>query len=250
MPKPKAPPTPTIPQTPSLPPSLPPSLTSPLPLPSLIVFDLDYTLWPFWVDTHASPPLKPLPSSTTPPYTIAARDKHGEEFAFYPHVPALLAALDAHPRVRVAAASRTGAPEVARDLLRMLQVPWFDVPSPAPVEMSADDASSAGSMSKKAREKERAREKAAGKDKGGQGKARRAIEFFSHMEIYPGSKKRHFAKLREATGVEFGEMLFFDDEKRNREVEELGVTMWWVPDGLDGGEFERGVGEWRRRRGL
>ncbi|OBT39230.1 hypothetical protein VE00_09930 [Pseudogymnoascus sp. WSF 3629] len=251
MPKPKPPSTPTIPQTPSFPPSLPPSLTSSLPLPTLIVFDLDYTLWPFWVDTHASPPLKPLLSSTTPPYTHAARDKHGEEFSFYPHVPAILAALDAHPRVRVGVASRTSAPEVARELLRMLQIPWFDVPVPAPLEVG-DDASSAGSSSKKSREKEKARDKALAKGAGGVGggKARKAIEFFGHMEIYPGSKKKHFARLRETTGVEFGEMLFFDDEKRNREVEELGVTMWWVPDGLDGGEFERGVGEWRRRRGV
>ena len=42
-------------------------------------------------------------------------------------------------------------------------------------------------------------------------------------EIYPSSKDRHFRSLKSKTGVDFGDMLFFDDERRNiMEVREKG----------------------------
>lgn len=43
-------------------------------------------------------------------------------------------------------------------------------------------------------------------------------------------------------------MLFFDDEGRNRNVEQLGVCFWLVMDGVTRAEVDRGVQEWRRRR--
>lgn len=41
--------------------------------------------------------------------------------------------------------------------------------------------------------------------------------------------------------------LFFDDERRNIEVESLGVTFHLVRRGMDDRTFERGLAEWRKR---
>ena len=64
-----------------------------------------------------------------------------------------------------------------------------------------------------------------------------------------GSKTAHFTRLQKQTGLSYDEMLFFDDEARNKNVEELGVVMYLVRDGVTRDVVDRGVREWRRRKG-
>lgn len=52
----------------------------------------------------------------------------------------------------------------------------------------------------------------------------RLSPYIRYFEIYPGQKVKHFGRLRDQTGVEFEEMIFFDDEHRNIvDVTGLGV---------------------------
>ncbi|KAI9846245.1 MAG: hypothetical protein M1837_004234 [Sclerophora amabilis] len=171
-----------------------------LPLPKILVFDLDYTLWPFWCDTHVSLPLK------AKDHNSRAVDRFGESFAFYSDVPRILHDARTHG-IKVAAASRTQTPNVARDLLKLLHVP----PT-----------------------------------------GKRALDFFDNLQTYPGNKTTHLRKIASQLSLPYSEMLFFDDEVRNKNVEEDlggGVVFYLVRDGVTRDVVDAGVREWRRRKG-
>lgn len=188
------------------------------------MFDLDYTLWPFWVDTHVTPPIKPKDSNTR------IQDKWGESFTFYPGVPHILHAAKERG-ITMSVASRTCAPDLAKEMLKTLVVtPPFNA------TFHTNDADK--------------------KNKSKPVKPLKALEYFSYMQIFPGSKTTHFERIQEGTRkaggeVPFADMLFFDDEARNRNVEtELGVTFWLVRDGVTREEVDNGIWEWRKRRGI
>ena len=136
----------------------------------------------------------------------------------FPHVPCVLVhhshseiLFELRERgVYIAAASRTAAPNVARQALRGLMLER--TPGAAPVP---------------------------------------AHTLFDQLEIYPGSKVSHFRAISDTSGVAFEDMVFFDDEHRNAEVERrLGVHFVEVGlQGLDRSTYERGMAARRKKRG-
>jgi magnesium-dependent phosphatase 1 len=75
-------------------------------LPRMVVFDLDYTLWDCWCDTHVTPPLRRRGNDVN-----RVHDKHGEPLSFYSDVPAIMHQIH-RDGIHLAAASRTQAPKV------------------------------------------------------------------------------------------------------------------------------------------
>ncbi|KAG7159409.1 magnesium-dependent phosphatase 1-like isoform X2 [Homarus americanus] len=141
--------------------------------PKLIAFDLDYTLWPFWVDTHVDPPFRKAKNGQVV-------DAQSRKVKYYKEVPSVLKQLHNEGYV-LAVASRTGEIDGANQLLKLFD--WE--------------------------------------------------KYFTYKEIYPGSKTTHFQRIKTKSGIDFSEMLFFDDEHRNKiDLNTIGVLMILVDDGV------------------
>ena len=145
--------------------------------PKMIVFDVDYTLWPYWVDTH-----------TRPPYTKdgdgTVRDGSGDAIRLYAETAQVLTDLRAVSGLQIAYASRTGQPSWLEQLAKLLPITpdtTMCVPLPLPLPLR---------LTRRSR--------------------RWALP--DYREIYPGSKLKHFKRLSAQSGIGCDEMLFYDDE--------------------------------------
>ncbi|EEB07318.2 acid phosphatase [Schizosaccharomyces japonicus yFS275] len=175
--------------------------TSSIVYPKCVVFDLDYTLWPLWIDTHVTPPFRADEKNSS-----IVWDRYGTAIQFYDDVVAILQDLRDHG-VSLCLASRTCEPKYAFRVLDLMKV-------------TID------------------------------GKKQPAKNFFAIAEIYPGSKITHMQNISKKLNIEYKDMLFFDDESRNREVERLGVTFQLLPDGLNKASSLEGYRAFAMRNGL
>lgn len=87
-------------------------------LPQLVVFDLDYTCWDLYCDTHVSPPIKRKDDREI----NLVYDRYNTPMSFYPELPDILVELH-NKDVKLALASRTSAIKCANQALTELLVP-------------------------------------------------------------------------------------------------------------------------------
>ncbi|KAH0476346.1 MAG: uncharacterized protein KVP18_000322 [Porospora cf. gigantea A] len=187
-------------------------------LPDLFVFDLDDTVWAGDVDIFFKPPfgldLKRKQQVDGLPLYPRLKDSRQSPFECFPDSLSIIQWIG-EQGVDVAFASRTTTPKDAQQALTQLLVPRRGAS-----HLTGDDVLDPRVDN-------------------------RYVDLAS-LSVYSAwgdvDKKRHLKEIEDATGVEFKNMLFFDNEKRNiTSAKRLGVPCCWCRDGLSWAVFKEAI---------
>lgn len=203
------------------------------PLPKLVVFDLDDTVW-----------FPELYMMNGAPWSVdelgRVTDVSGEELRIYPAAREAIAMLSTHEafaETKVAVASRTNRAQWAYAAMELHAPTSRYARAFSPNANASSDASSSGTTGTISPSKKTPSRRVA------LAPPKTLREVVGDLaEIYTGSKKAHFQKLREKTGTPYSDMLFFDNERVNvTEVGQLGVVSVYCPGGMSQGAWEEGL---------
>ncbi|XP_062306703.1 magnesium-dependent phosphatase 1 isoform X1 [Osmerus eperlanus] len=89
--------------------------------PKLIVFDLDYTLWPFWVDTHVCAPFHRAEGCCMSFSSGGVLDARGDPVTLYRETVEVLSSIHSQG-ITIGVASRTGEVDGANQLLSLFNL--------------------------------------------------------------------------------------------------------------------------------
>ena len=77
-------------------------------------------------------------------------------------------------------------------------------------------------------------------------------DFFHFIEIFPGDKQKHFLNLKESSGIDFEDMVFFDDSRDGKygnivPVSRLGVLSCHCPNGMNKEHWNKSLEHYKNR---
>ncbi|KDD76075.1 acid phosphatase [Helicosporidium sp. ATCC 50920] len=177
------------------------------PLPKLVAFDLDATLWIPEMYELAGPPFRPAPGKSRQGKCVEVVDRSGEHICLMGDSFEILKELAQSAQwqdTEIAYVSRTEYPAWADACLKSFAIECGP----------------------------------------------RMHDIAAHHEIYPGSKLTHFRRLHERTGINYKDMLFFDNESWNiKEVAQLGVTCVHTPRGMTWASWQEGLDRHSKQKG-